>query len=145
MQFLPDRIRTDPDSWFLAICGDDPLKGCDWNAIQNFKQLLNSSGYSEADLQQRRFYLLHDLGQLHRQLDQVETEKWEIHARQKTDRSIEAKRQQAMMLKTLGSRRKKIMQGYEYVTSMLCMIIHHLHAVHAGAANPIKDEMSEIL
>jgi hypothetical protein len=55
--------------------------------------------------------------------------------------SSERARQKAQMLKTVGARRKKLMNDYEFIVSLLILIIQHQKAVHAGDANPIKDEM----
>lgn len=142
MWYLPDVVQNDPDTFFDQQWLDDFPTTCDPTAAAIFKQLLTSSDYSEEKLENRKFFLLHDYGQLYHRLNALETEKSEIYSATHK-KGTEAKRHQTKMFAQIAAKRRQIMKTWETVVCLLIAICHHLRTVRAGRANPTKCDLTD--
>lgn len=139
MHNVPSVILEDPDSYFSKQWTPDAIKHMPHNTVVTFNQLCSSTDYSLDKLEQRKYFLLHDYGQVKKKLDDLESRKMAAYMDYKMNPGIESARRRAHVFNMIGQERKKVMEIWEHVVSLLILICHHLVTVRAGNVSPTDD------
>lgn len=148
MQFVPDNIRADPETYFAdgyhlyALDRSDNLKKCVPHAtITHFNQLVSSLSIEQ--LQDKCFYLLHDYGHQLNLLQRQEKEIEFAKSNYKLNQSFEMKVIMERSLQRTRLARNKTMELFDRTVTLLTLIYHHIRSVRVGTANPIKCELTD--